>query len=112
MTILAYLLTLILVPIFAEFSNFIMLFFANLDKDFLPFIATISGIIHGYVTVVLAKLIFGWFSVQFTSTPVWILFVMYLLNDWRRISGQMSERQSIVEVGVLIGTPIGLYWAF
>jgi hypothetical protein len=37
---------------------------------------------------------------------------MYLFNDWRRISGGMSEKQSIVEVGQLIGTPIGLYWAF
>ena len=113
MTILAYLITLLLVPIFATFSsNIFLLFFAKLDKDFLPFISTIIGIITGYVSVVLGRLVFGWFIVEFTSTPVWILFVMYLFNDWRRISGGMSEKQSIAEVGQLIGTPIGLYWAF
>ena len=113
MTILAYLLTFLIVPVLATFSsNIFLLFFAKLSKDFLPFISTIIGIITGYVSVVLGRLVLGWFTVDFTSTPVWILFVMYLLNDWRRIGGRMSEKQSIVEVGQLIGTPIGLYWAF
>ena len=113
MTILAYLLTFLIVPVLATFSsNIFLLFFAKLSKDFLPFISTIIGIITGYVSIVLGRLVFGWFAVEFTSTPVWILFVMYLLNDWRRISGGMSEKQSILEVGQLIGTPIGLYWAF
>jgi hypothetical protein len=113
MTILAYLITLLLVPIFATFSsNIFLLFFVKLDKDFLPFITTIIGIITGYVSVVLGKLVFGWFAVEFTSAPVWILFVMYLLNDLRRVGDSMSEIKSIIEVGQLIGTPIGLYWAF
>lgn len=113
MTFFAYIITLLLVPIFATFSsNIFLLFFLKLDKDFLPFISTIIGIITGYVSVFLSRLVFGWLTVEFTSTPVWILFVMYLLNDWRRIGGRMSEKQSIVEIGQLIGTPIGLYLAF
>ena len=113
MTILAYLITLVLVPVFAVLSSLIFLFlFIKLDTDFLPFISTIIGIITGYVSVFLGRLVFGWFTVEFTSTPVWILFIMYLLNDWRRIGRATSERQSIVEVGQMIGSPIGLYWAF
>jgi hypothetical protein len=113
MTILAYLITFLIVPVLATFSsNIFLLFFVKFDKDFLPFITTIIGIITGYVSVVLGKLVFGWFAVEFTSAPVWILFVMYLLNDLRRVGGSMSEIKSIIEVGQLIGTPIGLYWAF
>ena len=113
MTILAYLITFLIVPVLATFSsNIFLLFFVKFDKDFLPFITTIIGIITGYVSVVLGKLVFGWFAVEFTSAPVWILFVMYLLNDLRRVGDSMSEIKSIIEVGQLIGTPIGLYWAF
>jgi hypothetical protein len=113
MTIIAYLLTILLVPLIAILISMPSFFlFIKADKDFLPFISVLIGIVTGAVSVFLVRIIFKGLNVEFTSTPIWILFIMYALNDWRRIGRSMSEKASIIEVGQMIGTPIGLYWAF
>jgi hypothetical protein len=135
MTFVAYLLTLILVPLLAAvgflFTFPLMLLGGRISPRFVSILQGIStGIVAGWG----CQKIFSMCGVDFSNTPLWIMGFLFLLNDWQRVgrassnlppigSAEMEElsmdnskldnssRSSLIEIGNLVGTPIGfLIW--
>jgi hypothetical protein len=114
MIIVAYLLTIMLVPTLSALMALPLAFYAASIKSklFFPILTLLIGIISGFATVFLCKMIFSGLSLKFSSTPIWVLFTMYLLHDLGKVSQSSSKQFLIVNVGQLLGSPIGLYSGF
>ena len=138
MIFVAYLLTLILVPsltVFGLIFTFPLVWFLGRNSPRL--VSIFQGIITGIVAGWGCQKIFFLCGVEFSNTPLWILGFLFLLNDWRRVSKASSNLNlppigspeledismdnsklenstilSMVEIGNMIGTPIGfVIWA-
>jgi len=129
----AYLLSVLLVPLLAAVGIlFTMPLVLIGGKNSPRLVAVIQGIVTGLIASWGCQKIFFLTGTPFTSTPLWVLGFLFLLNDWNRIgksgtnlpeigSQEMEEmsldnskldgnmRSALVEVGNLVGTPIGFY---
>jgi len=66
-------------------------------------IGAMNGAATAALSSVFAYFTFSLLGVQFSSTPLWVLFAWFLLNDLRRV-GMASERTQPLEIGVMFGT--------
>jgi hypothetical protein len=132
MIFVAYLLTLILVPSLAAVGylfTFPLIMMGGRNSPRL--VSILQGITTGIVAGWGCQKIFSMCGVEFSNTPLWIMGFLFLLNDWQRLgransnlppigSAEMedlsmdnskldnSSRSSLIEIGNMVGTPIGL----
>ena len=113
MTILAYILLIVFVPTISAMGGFINIPLTLLFASTAPRITSvITGLITGFIAAWGASLIFGMCEVFFSATPLWVVFVLFFLNDMSRFGRNGSDLALIFEMGNLIGTPLGIYiWA-
>lgn len=136
MIFVAYLLTLMLVPMLPVIGLVFTIPLTMFLGRSAPRLASIfQGIITGIIAGWGCQKIFSLCGVEFSNTPLWIMGFLFLVNDWRRVgragsnlppigSSELKEISldnskldgssisSIVECGNMIGTPIGfLIWA-
>jgi hypothetical protein len=136
MIFVAYILTLILVPLLSAVGlifTFPLLLIGGANSPRL--VSIVQGIATGIVAAWGCQAIFSYCGVTFTNTPLWVMGALFALNDWNRVkkassnlppigSAEMEEisldnskldnssRSSLIEVGNFVGTPIGfLIWA-
>ena len=133
MTVVAYLLTLVLVPLLSAAGLIITLPLLFLGAGNFPrIVPVIQGVTTGIVAGWGCQSIFSLCGVQFSTTPIWIMAILFLFNDWRRVnaasasmppmgSSELEEisldnskldgnsRRAFLEIGQLVGTPIGFF---
>ena len=136
MIFIAYLLSIILVPLLSAVGllfTFPLLFIGA--ANFPRLVAIIQGVITGIVAAWCCRAIFSVCEVTFSNTPLWVMGFLFFLNDLNRLkrasshlpsigSVEMDEisldnskldnrdRSALIEVGHLTGTPVGfLIWA-
>jgi hypothetical protein len=131
MTFIAYLLTIILVPTIAAIGLVVTFPLMMLGVQKSPrLISTIQGIAIGVIAAWGCQTVFSLCGVAFSNTPLWLMAFLFFLNDWNRMgrsggqlppigSNEMEEksldnskmdgnfRSALINVGHLIGTPIG-----
>lgn len=136
MTFIAYILTIILVPILASFGLLLTFPLMMIGAASSPrLVSIVQGMATGVVAAWGCQTIFSFCGVAFTNTPLWLMGFLFFLNDWNRMGRASSQlppigsiemeeksldnskidgnfRSALIEVGHLIGTPIGfLIWA-
>lgn len=120
MLIVGYLIVILLVPTVSAFAGMISMIPFLLMQDLfkslsftLPKITVpcLTGIVNGFAMVYLSKFTFDLLGLHFDSTPIWLIFVIYLFNNIARVR-RASDRDRFLEIGQLLGEPVGLYWAF
>lgn len=92
MTFIAYLLTLVLVPLLAIAGvvfTFPLLLFAGKASPRL--VSMFQGITTGIVAGWGCQAIFHLCGVKFDNTPLWLMGFLFLLNDWQRVRRASSS---------------------
>lgn len=120
MSVLAYILSVILVPALSAVSPLVMLPFVllstKLPSKIVPLVTALLAIaeafFQGFIVVWGCKKLFEFCGVTFSPPVLWLIAILFIQNDWRRCQGSRSILALSNEALHLIFTPLSIaLWA-